>query len=339
MLKRKDNKLGNGAEHNGHGDQRPGVGKIGRPRRRFIISSKAHGHVGAKAELTRNGESKAHPAEQAKAAYASSRRVPAPGAPRPAVDLTETIKALLHLAREHGHVTYDDINDILPDNLSPDDLDELYTKLRSLDVEIVDQAEVERPKPAQPEEADEDARLEVLDDPVRMYMNQMGKVPLLTREQEVEICKRIEVAESEMKRLVYSLGFTAKEHIAIAEKLLSDPPKERFDRIVVDKKVASREGHLKHLRRLVRKIQMLDAEVDEQYTQWRKAASAGRREKLFARFQKLDRKLQGDFPKFFYKQKVLEDMILVASNIHQKFQAGLRRIQELEEQRKSSSQQ
>ena len=48
-------------------------------------------------------------------------------------------------------------------------------------------------------------------------------------------------AEAEMKRLVYSLGFTAKEHIAIAEKLLSEPPKERFDRVVVDKKVANRE--------------------------------------------------------------------------------------------------
>src|SRR5437773_4528312 len=301
MLKRKDNKLGNGAEHNGHGDQRPGVGKIGRPRRRFIISSKAHGHVGAKAELTRNGESKAHPAEQAKAAYASSRRVPAPGAPRPAVDLTETIKALLHLAREHGHVTYDDINDILPDGLSPDDLDELYSKLRSLDVEIVDQAEVERPKPAQPEEADEDARLEVLDDPVRMYMNQMGKVPLLTREQEVEICKRIEVAESEMKRLVYSLGLTAKEHIAIAEKLLSEPPKERFDRVVVDKKVSNREGHLRELRNLSKKIRALDTVVDRKFLAWQKAPTAGRRQRLLAEFRKLDEKLQDMFPKFFYK--------------------------------------
>src|SRR5690242_13723126 len=89
------------------------------------------------------------------------------------IDLTETVKTLLHLAQENGYVTYDDINDVLPDGLNPDDLDELYTKLRTLDVEIVDQAEVERAKPAQPEE-DEDARLEILDDPVRMYMNQMG---------------------------------------------------------------------------------------------------------------------------------------------------------------------
>ena len=188
----------------------------------------------------------------------------APTAPRHrhatfSVDLTETIKTLVHLGQEHGYVTYDDINDVLPDNLSPDDLDLLLTKLRSLDVEIVmDQAEAERAErkqPEQPEEAaDEDSRLEILDDPVRMYMNQMGKVPLLTREQEVEICKKIEEAEIAMKSIIYVLGFTAKEHIAIAEKLLSEPPKERFDRVIVDKKIANREGHLKDLRALIKKV-------------------------------------------------------------------------------------
>jgi RNA polymerase primary sigma factor len=252
-------------------------------------------------------------------------------------DLAETIKGLLHLAHENGHITYDDINDLLPDGMSPEDLDELYTKLRNLDVEIVDHPEVERAKPSEAEE-EEDARLEVLDDPVRMYMNQMGKVPLLTREQEVEICKKIEDAEAEMKRLVYGLGFTAKEHIAIAEKLLSEPPKERFDRVVVDKKVANREGHLRDLRLLIKKVRTMDAEVDGLYLQWQKAPQK-HREKLFAVFRKLDKKLQDTFPKFYYKQKVLEDMIVVAGNVHEKFQASLRRVQELEAHRKSNEQQ
>src|SRR5207253_1296549 len=265
---------------------------------------------------------------------------PAPGAAAPgqALDLTETIKTLLHLAHEHGHVTYDDINDILPEGMSPEELDELYTTLRSLDVEIVDHAEVERAKPAEPEE-EEDHRLEVLDDPVRMYMNQMGKVALLTREQEVEICKRIEAAEAEMKRLVYSLGFTAKEHIAIAEKLLSEPPKERFDRVVVDKKVANREGHLRDLRQLIKKVRTADAHVDEKYIAWQKLSMPGRREKAWTELQKLDKKLQDTFPKFFYKQKVLEDMIVVAGNVHEKFKSSLRHIEELEARRKSADQQ
>jgi RNA polymerase primary sigma factor len=258
------------------------------------------------------------------------------------VDLTETIKTLLHLSQEHGYVTYDDINDILPDNLSPEDLDALLTKLRGLDVEIVmDQAEAERaerkqPDQAQQEEADEDARLEILDDPVRMYMNQMGKVPLLTREQEVEICKKIEDAEVEMKRIVYSLGFTAKEHIAIAEKLLSEPPKERFDRVIVDKKIANREGHLKDLRKLIKKVHDADQKVDEKYFQWQKAQQKGRKEKLERELKKMGAKLQEAFAKFFYKQKVVEEMIVVAGNIHEKFQASLRHLQELEPQRNTT---
>jgi RNA polymerase primary sigma factor len=254
------------------------------------------------------------------------------------VDLTETVKTLLHIAQENGYVTYDDINDILPDGLTPDDLDTLYTKLRTLEVEIVDQAEVERGKPAAaaPEE-DEDARLEILDDPVRMYMNQMGKVPLLTREQEVEICKKIEDAELEMKRIVYSLGFAAKEHIAIAEKLLSEPPKERFDRVIVDKQVANRDRHLRNVRVLIKKVRSLDQQVDTKFLAWRKVAAKGRRERLLKELQKLDKKLQASFPKFFYKQKVIEEMIVVAGNVHEKFQASLRRIQELESLHRSAA--
>jgi RNA polymerase primary sigma factor len=248
------------------------------------------------------------------------------------VDLNEVVKTLLHLAQENGYITYDDINDVLPDGLNPDDLDQLFTKLRDLDVEIVDQAEVERPKPAEAEE-DEDARLEILDDPVRMYMNQMGKVPLLTREQEVEICKRIEEAELEMKRIVYSLGFAAKEHIAIAEKLLADPPKERFDRVVVDKKIANREGHLRELRRLIRIVHDRDEKVDAKYAAWQKATQKGRKERLWREFQKLNAKLQELFPRFAYKQKVIEEMIVVASNVHEKFQQSWRLIQELESQK------
>src|SRR6185312_15489852 len=306
-------------------------------RHRFIISSKSAMQSRAQTEDHRsaNGHSKNANGHGKTALPQKNASVKNPGQKAPnateqnpsftlasAIDLTETIKQLLQLQQENGYVTYDDINDILPDNLSPDDLDELYTKLRSLDVEIVDQAEVERAKPA-PQEEDEDARLEILDDPVRMYMNQMGKVPLLTREQEVEICKRIEDAEIEMKRIIYGLGFAAKEHIAISEKLLSEPPKERFDRVVVDKQVANRDRHLRNLRTLIKKVRVMDQNVDKKYLAFCKVVQKSRREKLQKEFLKLDKKVQAMFPKFFYKQKVVEEMIVVAGNVHEKFQASL----------------
>jgi len=334
MLKRKVNKALNGHLKHFQPSRERTVSHKTRPKRqRFIISTRAASQAHApKADEARKDHKKG-------SAHA---KTPAPAEQNPSfisqssVDLTETIKTLLHLAQENGYVTYDDINDVLPDNLNPNDLDELYTKLRTLEVEIVDQAEVERAKPA-PQEEDEDARLEILDDPVRMYMNQMGKVPLLTREQEVEICKKIEDAELDMKRIVYSLGFAAKEHIAIAEKLLSEPPKERFDRVIVDKQVANRDRHLRQLRALIKKVRVLDQHVDGRFLAWRKAATKGRREKLHTEFLKPDKKLQGVFPKFYYKQKVIEEMIVVAGNVHEKFQASLRRIQELEALHKSAT--
>ena len=360
MLNRKESKMTNGTGHHANGHQRKGAVNPRPVRHRFIVSPKAAGQAPPAIPSTRGRPPKATVASPIKglpqgkhlppgkpgshgkmppSKNGDPSKPPGPAIPGQAVDLTETIKTLLHLAHEHGHVTYDDINDILPDGLSPEDLDELYTKLRGLDVEIVDHAEVERAKPAEPEEAEEDTRLEVLDDPVRMYMNQMGKVPLLTREQEVEICKRIEEAEGDMKRLVYSLGFTAKEHIAIAEKLLSEPPKERFDRVVVDKKVANREGHLRELRQLIKKVRAVDSHVDEKYMSWQKLTMPARREKLRKELQKQGKKLQEIFPRFFYKQKVLEDMIVVAGNVHEKFKASLRHVEELERRRKSAEQQ
>ncbi|HEX7862003.1 MAG TPA: RNA polymerase sigma factor RpoD [Verrucomicrobiae bacterium] len=258
-----------------------------------------------------------------------------------AFDLNEKVKELVRLSKEQGYLTYNDINDALPDNVvNPDDLDEIYTQLHNLDVEIVDQAEVDVVKQPEPEEEekteDPKIRLDILDDPVRMYLKQMGQVPLLTREQEVEICKRIEEAENQVKAIIYSFGFTGKEHIALAEKLISEPPKERFDRVIVDKKVDNRDTHLKELRRLVKNVRKMDTEVDEKYAAWQLASSNSDRTKKSNEFLKSDAKLQRTFGKFFYKQKVLEEMALVADNIHDKIQASLKAIAEFQKERASA---
>ena len=259
-------------------------------------------------------------------------------AAKPPLDLTEKVKELVRLAQEQGYLTYNDINDALPDGVvSPDELDDLYSKLRNLEVEIVDQAEVDRVKQPEPDEEEDKGRLDILDDPVRMYLKQMGQVPLLTREQEVEISKRIEDAETEVKRIIYSFGFAGKEHIALAEKLISEPPKERFDRVIVDKKVEGRENHLRDLRRLVKHVRGRDQEVDGKYAALQ-AMEPGKQAphgKALREFKKLDEKLQRSFSRFYYKQRVIEEMALVADNIHDKVQLSLRTIEELEQNGKA----
>ena len=256
------------------------------------------------------------------------------------IELTAKMKDLVRLAQEQGYLTYNDINEALPESVvAPEELDDLHIKLRSLDIEIVDQAEVDRVKQPEPEEEEEKGRLDILDDPVRMYLKQMGQVPLLSREQEVEISKRIEDAENDFKKVIDSFGFSGKEHIALAEKLISEPPKERFDRVVVDKKVHTRDQHLKDLRKLVKVVRELDHRVDQAYAQWRTASKKAGRDKALLALKKLDKKLQDDFGKFYFKHRVVEEMALVAENVHDKIQLSLQAIEECNRQRKSARQQ
>ena len=259
------------------------------------------------------------------------------------LDLTQKVKDLVCLAKEQGHLTHDDVNDALPDEVvTPADLDHVLSKLRGLEIEIIDAAEVERGRRAEADGEDgenESGRYDILDDPVQMYLRQMGKVPLLTREQEVEICKRTEAAEEAACRIIYGFGFAAKEHLALADKLLAVPPKERFDRVIVDKFIGSRPRHLKFLRRLVKRVRALDRQADEKFSGWQQAREKTQRARLLYQFMRFDRKLKAAYPRFHYKQKVIEDMTLVAENIRDKIQAGLRAVEALEKQCKSTAQQ
>jgi RNA polymerase primary sigma factor len=125
----------------------------------------------------------------------------------------------------------------------------------------------------------------------------------------------------------------------LAEKLVSEPPKERYDRVVNETKLDCRENHLKELQQLIKRARSLDMAVDETYAEWKSAASETKRAKLEVRFKTLDQKLQATFKDFGYKQKVIEEMALVAENLHAKLEASLCIQQELQEHGKHAGQQ
>ena len=255
------------------------------------------------------------------------------------LDPTTKVKDLLRLAKEQGHLTYDDLQEALPDKLvTPADLDQVLTKLRNLDIDIIEAAEVDRSQSLEAGDEEEGPRFDILDDPVRMYLRQMGRVPLLTREQEVEICKRIEAADEEARRLIYSFGFSGKEHLAVAERLLAVSPKDRFDRVVIDKLSDSRVRHLKYLRRLVKRVRTLDREADARFAAWQLTTNKTQRTRLLNQFKRFDEKLQAAFPRFRFRQRVLDEMMLVTENVREKVQAGVRMIEQLEAQCKSAAQ-
>jgi len=254
------------------------------------------------------------------------------------LDLTQKVKDLLRLAKEQGHLTHDDLNEALPGEIAtPADLDQVLSKLRTLEIDIIDAARVDGGRPDEADDQEEAACCDLLDDPVRMYLRQMGKVPLLTREQEIEICKRIEAAEQEACRILHRFGFAAKEYLALAEKLLADPPKERFDRVILDKAACNRPRHLKLLRRLSKRVRALDRQADEKFASWQTARRKAARAPLLYQLRRFDRKLEAGFPRFCYKQKVIDEMVLVSENIRDKIRASLRAIEKLEAQRPSAA--
>ena len=225
-----------------------------------------------------------------------------------------SVKKLLPLANEQRmRLTDENVNDVVNDALledvTPEEIEGILSRvqsqLRNSGVEIVPQDELDRIKKNDAQEADNVD----LDDPVRMYMKQMGKTPLLSKEQEVKICARIESAEIKQRRAIYRMGFVGKEHVFLAEKLMDEPPKERFDRVVIDKKVSNRDKHLKSLRRHVKKVLEQDQLTDGKYAAWQNAKSEKSKAKLKAEFEEADKALQKMFAKFHYKQTFLEDIM------------------------------
>lgn len=252
------------------------------------------------------------------------------------------IKELIKLAKEQGYLTYGDLNEILPENiLSSEELDEIMITLRGMDIEIIDASEVDRFKrenTAQPEEEKEpakvDSRLDILDDPVRMYLKQMGQVPLLTREQEVEISKRIETAELHVKAIINNFGFTAREHINLANRLLNG--KERFDRVIIDKKIDGREQYMRALPKLLTTVKKADAIVDAKYAKLARAGLTKKEaERLRKDFKKAEANLKKLFDKFYFKQKVLEEFVDKANEYREEFDRLQRELERAERLRKA----
>ena len=165
----------------------------------------------------------------------------------------QKLEELIAIAKEQGFLTYEEINEVLPMNFdTPDLIDQVLIFLSGMDIQILNQAEVDRQK----ERKKEAKELETLpkrsegssDDPVRMYLKEMGSVPLLTREEEVEISKRIEKAQMQIERIIMRFRFSVRETISIAQYLITG--KERLDKIVAEKEIKDKQHFLSMLSKL-----------------------------------------------------------------------------------------
>ena len=255
----------------------------------------------------------------------------------------ERLRDLVKLAKDQGYLTWDDLNEAIPDSVNnPEELEAIIMFLRNLEIDVIDASEVDRYKQTAAgteedlsEEEKTDAKLDILDDPVRMYLKQMGQVPLLTREQEVEISKRIEDAEAMVQKHLNRFGFTAREHLNLARKL--EQGRERFDRVIQDKKIDSRDKYLSTLKALVRSVESANQKADQAYTKVAKAKDHPKTlEKVEKEFAKCDTALQKLFIRFYYKQKVTEEFVAVCEHHHHELMETERSLEKLHKSRSRS---
>ncbi len=202
-------------------------------------------------------------------------------------DKIDQVSKLISLGKEKGYLLYDEVNDLLPSDVhSAEDLDDLLSMFDSAGIEVLEaprtkspeRLALEKSEEAKTEEGQEDVELDLTpgaldktNDPVRMYLREMGTVPLLTREGEVEIAKRIERGQLNVLKAVSRSPIVIKEMFALREELAKgqrsikevvvfDDDELTEDRI--GERLSDVIGMVDEIERLSRKLQQLKARRD-----------------------------------------------------------------------------
>ncbi|HSP66363.1 MAG TPA: sigma-70 factor domain-containing protein, partial [Bryobacteraceae bacterium] len=165
------------------------------------------------------------------------------------------LKQLMDSGKEKGYVLYDEVNELLTEEFPGGrELDDLLSELDTAGVEILEEPKIEFDKKV--EEGEEPTDLELVqdfsdktNDPVRMYLREMGTVPLLTREGEIELAKRIERGQAAVRKALSRSPLVIREILALGETIARDPSTVRDilvmpDLVVTDENVIEQAEEL-----------------------------------------------------------------------------------------------
>jgi RNA polymerase primary sigma factor len=157
--------------------------------------------------------------------------------------LDDGLKALIESGKHKGYLTYSQVNEFLPDDaVNPEKLDQLLLVLEEQGIELIDESEAEERESGPTPRSEDDARNDLdlsfmdeedsrrIDDPVRMYLTQMGEIPLLKREEEISLAKRIEVTRKRFRRKVLECDYALRNVVDTLKRVHSG--ELPFDRTV-----------------------------------------------------------------------------------------------------------
>ncbi len=237
----------------------------------------------------------------------------------------QKVEELVALAREQGYITYEEINEVLPMSFdSAEQIDQVLIFLSGLDIQILNQAEVDRQKEKKKEAKELEGlpkRIEgTSDDPVRMYLKEMGSVPLLSREEEVEISKRIEKAQIQIERIIMRFRYSAKEAISIANYLIGG--KDRFDKVISEKEVANRTEFMQLLPKMSQLLKKEDLLLEE-------LLEKGDKPQILEEIEKSRIRTQAYLRRLHLRHNITEDFCEVILRAYDRFLQLEREIQEL----------
>jgi RNA polymerase primary sigma factor len=250
-----------------------------------------------------------------------------------APEVQNCLRDLIRMAKEQEHLTWDDINESLPaGGVTPDLMDEMVARLHTLEIRVVEAEDAEAPRALAPvpssrpkPDLEGAAKLDLLDDPVRMYLRQMGQVPLLTRDQEIHISKRIEKAEGNLQQCLQDVGFVGETILGLADGLVTGI--ERFDRLVIDRKAEERDLYFKRLTPLLAQARDAFEKATHAFLTW-KAAPEKKKASAAEAFTAAKTAFFRLCGKFYFKQKINEDLVALMQARLDEFKQLQRHVKE-----------
>lgn len=245
----------------------------------------------------------------------------------------QKVDELVAISKEQGFITYEEINEILPMSFdSPEQIDQVLIYLSGLDIQVLNQSEVEKQK----ERKKEVKELETVpkraegspDDPVRMYLKEMGSVPLLSREEEVEISKRIEKAQIQIERIIMRFRYATQEAIAIASYLLTN--KERFDKCITEKEVINKQEFLHYLPKLSQLLKQEDHILEQLLFKLEDPSlKKNEKAKLLEDLEKCRIRTQAYLRRLHLRHNIIDDFVEVILGAYDRFLSLEKEIDEL----------